>query len=82
MKKSDVAMIILIASISVLVAYFVGKAILGGSAVKAVKVDTIDAFSSNLTQPDAAVFNTNAINPTVEVTIGGGTSSAPALRGQ
>lgn len=82
MKKSDIAMIILIASISVLVAYFIANAIFGGSAVKAVKVDTMEAISSTLDQPDAAVFNSNAINPTVEVTIGGGTSSAPALRGQ
>lgn len=82
MKKSDIAMIILIASVSVLVAYFSAKAIFGGSAVQAVKVDTIAPISSQLAQPDPAIFNSNAINPTVEVTIGGGASSAPALRGQ
>lgn len=82
MKKSDIAMIILIASISVLIAYFVAKGIFGGSAVKPVSVDTTTPISSSLTQPDTTVFNSNAINPTVEVTIGNGTSSAPALRGQ
>lgn len=82
MKKSDIAMIVLIASVSVLIAYFSAKAIFGGSAVKAVQVDTISPISANLDQPDPAVFNSNAINPTVEVTIGGGTSSAPALQGQ
>lgn len=82
MKKTDIAMIILIASVSILVAYFVAKGIFGDSAVKSVKVDTTDPISAQLVQPDPAVFNSNAINPTVEVTIGGGTSSAPALRGQ
>ena len=82
MKKSDIAMIILIASVSVLVAYFGAKALFGGSAVKPVQVDTIAPISANLDQPDPSVFNSNAINPTVEVTIGGGTSSAPALQGQ
>lgn len=81
MKKSDIAMIILIISISVLVSYFVVKGLLGGSANQAVKVKTTESISSTLDEPDPAVFNSNAINPTVEVTIGGGSSDTPALRG-
>jgi mannitol-specific phosphotransferase system IIBC component len=71
MKKSDIAMIILIASISVLIAYFVAKAVLGDSKDQAVKVKTAEPITSQVTEPDKAVFNTNAINPTVEVIIGG-----------
>jgi hypothetical protein len=71
MKKSDIAMIILIASISVLVAYFVAKAVVGDVRNESVKVKTTDAISTDVVQPDTAVFNSNAINPTVEVIIGG-----------
>lgn len=71
MKKSDIAMIILIASVSVLVAYFAAKALLGDNKSQAVTVKTADPISSNVTQPDPAVFNKKAINPTVEVIIGG-----------
>lgn len=80
MKKSDIAMIILIASVSVLVTYFVAKGIFGNNATQAVEVKTIDPISSTIVQPDPAVFNANAINPTVEVTIGGSSSSTPVIQ--
>lgn len=70
MKKSDIAMIILIASISVLVAYFVAKAIIGDTQNQSVKVKTVDSISTDIAQPDTSVFNSNAINPTVQVIIG------------
>jgi hypothetical protein len=71
MKKSDIAMIILIASISVLVAYFVAKAIVGDVQNESVKVKTAEVIDTKVVQPDTSVFNSNAINPTVEVIIGG-----------
>jgi hypothetical protein len=74
MKKSDIAMIILIASISVLVSYFVAKAVLGDVQNQSVKVKTADPISTSITQPDSTVFNSNAINPTVQVIIGNGQS--------
>lgn len=69
-------MIILIASISVLVAYFVAKAILGDVQNQSVKVKTAESITSEVSEPDKSVFNTNAINPTVEVIIGGDGQSA------
>lgn len=71
MKKSDIAMIVLIASVSVLVAYFVAKGIMGDVRNQSVKVKTAEVISSTLKDPDTEVFNKNAINPTVEVIIGG-----------
>lgn len=72
MKKTDIAMIILIASLSVLTAYFIAKATpLGSTDDKAVTVKTVDAITPEVTDPDPTVFNKNAINPTVEVLIGG-----------
>lgn len=72
MKKSDIAMIILIASVSILIAYFVAHALLGDSSSQEVKVKTADPISSTVAEPDPTVFNSNAINPTVEVIIGQG----------
>ncbi|HSW78376.1 MAG TPA: hypothetical protein VLG36_06310 [Candidatus Chromulinivoraceae bacterium] len=79
MKKSDIAMIILIASISVMVAYFVAKAVIGDTQNQSVTVKTADSISTDIAQPDSGVFNSNAINPTVQVIIGdqaGGSSSS------
>lgn len=73
MKKTDIAMIIFIASISVLIAFFVGRSIpaLSGGAGEAVKVKVAEPIRSEITDPDVTVFNKEAINPTNQVTIGG-----------
>lgn len=70
MKKSDIAMIILIASISMLVAYFGSKSILGDVGSQSVKVKTAEKITTEVAKPDESVFNPSAINPTVEVIIG------------
>lgn len=70
MKKTDIAMIILIAGVSILVAYIVMNSLLSGFKATPVKVKTMDSISSEVTQPDPAVFNSKAINPTVQVNIG------------
>ncbi len=76
MKRSDIAMIILIASISVLMAYFIAKAIVGDVQNETVKVKTTEAISTDITEPDPTVFNKDAINPTVEVIIGDQSNAA------
>lgn len=71
MKKTDIAMIILIASISVMAAYFVAKSIpLFNDAQKPVKVKVAEPITSAIEKVDSTVFNKEAINPTVEVIIG------------
>ena len=71
MKKTDIAMIILIASIGVTAAYLISmnlsflKVPEGG-----VTVQTIDEISSDLVPPEPKVFNKEAINPTVEIVVG------------
>ena len=70
MKRADIAMIVFIASISVLISYFVAKTVLGDAQNEAVTVKTIDAFSAEVSEPDPRIFNADAVNPTVEVFIG------------
>jgi hypothetical protein len=71
MKKTDLAMIVFIASISILVAYAIGNSLFGNVTNKGEKVKTIEAISTSVEQPDPTVFNANAINPAVEVQITG-----------
>jgi hypothetical protein len=70
MKNSDIAAIIVIASISVLIAYFVADAVIGKPSNDSVKVKTIAPISADVQTPDNSIFNKDAINPTVEVVIG------------
>lgn len=71
MKSTDIAMIILIASVSVGAAFGLVSAIPGLKVSNTpVKVKTIEKYSSSVAEPDPKVFNKDAINPTVDVTIG------------
>lgn len=70
MKNSDIAALIVIASISVLIAYFVADAVIGKPSAGSEKVDTTKEISPEVKQPNSAIFNKDAINPTVEVVIG------------
>ncbi len=72
MKKSDIAALILIASISVLVAYFIADAVIGKPSSASVRVKTIAPITADVQTPDKTIFNRDAINPTVEVEIGDG----------
>lgn len=69
MKKTDLAMVVLIAAISIVAAYFITQSVIGDAATEAKKVQKVEAISSDITEPDPAIFNAQAINPTVEVQI-------------
>lgn len=72
MKTSDLAMIVLIASFSVMVAFFIANSLPFLKVdEQSTKVPTIQAIPSGISeQPDATVFNKDAINPTVRTVIG------------
>ena len=77
MKKSDIASIILIASVSALVAWFAANAVIGEPKQGVSKVKTADTITSNIEVPDKRIFNSNAINPTIERSIGKSANSLP-----
>jgi hypothetical protein len=72
MKKTDIALILFIALISVAVAYFVAKAVLGDPGEQVVTVPTARSISADVIDPSKEIFNSGTINPTVEVCISGG----------
>jgi hypothetical protein len=77
MKKSDIAMIILIAAFGVVTAYLIVRSlpIFAGTNTP-VKVKVADKISSEIDEVDKTIFNKDAINPTVEVIIGNNGSSS------
>lgn len=73
MKKSDFAMIILIAGISVLVSYMlVGQLPFLKATDKGQEVPKADSIVSTVDEPNPEIFNSSSINPTVQIEIGGG----------
>jgi len=72
MKKTDIAMIILIASMSVLVAFFIANSIPQLKVdPKGAKVQVTEAIDPGISKVDTKIFNSSSINPTVETVIGG-----------
>ena len=69
MKKTDIAMIALIAIASVMIAFFITRSLVGTAATQPQKAKTIEAIQSTVVEPDPAIFNSDAINPAVEVQI-------------
>jgi ABC-type cobalt transport system substrate-binding protein len=72
MKKTDVAMIVLIASVSVLIAFFVTRAAFGGAANEPAEYQTIDRIEPDLGEINTTIFSQDAINPAVEVQLAPG----------
>lgn len=75
MKKNDLALLVLIVAIAVVVSYFVGKSVIGDPNTKAIQVETAQPISDSFPQPDQRVFNDKAIDPAVNITIGGKNSN-------
>lgn len=76
MKNSEIASIILIASISILVAYFTANSLFGSATDQTATVPVVERMTSDITPPDPTIFSPDAINPTVEIEIGEDISSA------
>jgi len=71
MKKTDIAMLILIVAVSAGLAFALVGAVPGLKlSDKGEAVQVADEYSAEVADPDTAVFNKTAINPTVEVSIG------------
>ena len=71
MRQSDIITIILVASIGVIATFFGVNALLGNPDEAYVKYKNIEPITAELANPDPEFFNSDAINPTVEVFVGG-----------
>ena len=77
MKKNDIALIVLIVSISLVVTYFVAKAVLGDPKGQEVSAEVVEPISRDLVAPSNKIFNRDAINPTVVIQIGNPSNQQP-----
>jgi len=69
MKKTEIAMIVLIASLSMFATFFIVRTIFGDSIKKEKTVPVVTEVRDVLIPPSKLIFNEKAINPTVEVYI-------------
>lgn len=77
MKKNDIALVVLIVSITLVMSFFLLKAVFGEPAKKAVQVEKVEPIAADLKPPPADVFNKDAINPTIVIQIGNPANQQP-----
>lgn len=71
MKRSDIYSLVLIAGIGTLASFLACNAILGDPNEAKVEFTTVrEVLTSELASPDEEIFNSTAINPTIEVYVG------------
>lgn len=71
MKKTDIALIIMITSISAGLSWWVASVTIAKSSDEPIVVRTVEGINVGDQKVDSKVFYENAINPTVEATISG-----------
>lgn len=76
MKRTEIAMIVLIASLSMMLTFTLVRSLLGDKIERSASVEQAVEISDQIEQPAKRVFNDKAINPTVEVCVQTGGTSA------
>lgn len=69
MKRTDIMLIAVIALFSVMVSYFALNSLIGPADFGTTKVKKVQVIRPDIKEPDQMIFNSEAINPAVEVTI-------------
>lgn len=78
-RQNDIAVIILVVSISLIASYFIGDALINTDANRSTEVEQVTPITSEFPQPDTGIFNDSAVNPTELIEIGSGGSETPFL---
>ncbi|MBR5621164.1 hypothetical protein IKW75_01620 [Candidatus Saccharibacteria bacterium] len=70
MKQSDIFTVLAVATVGIVASFFLVNMLLGDPNEKSVTFKKIEVVDATLSVPDPEVFNSEAINPTVEVYVG------------
>lgn len=76
-KQTDIAIIILVASVSLVASYFIGDALINTDASRSTEVEVVTPISADFPIPSPEIFNDKAINPTELIKIGDDTTDKP-----
>lgn len=77
MKQKDIALIVVIVIVSGTISFFISKWLFSVPANRQTKVEVVTPISADFNQPDKRYFNSNSVDPTQNITIGGSQNTAP-----
>lgn len=70
MKQKDIVVVIIVAAISCVIAFFVAGKIFVSDEKKQQTAEVVDVITEDFTLPDERYFNSESINPTRESELG------------
>ena len=82
MKQKDIALIIVVAAISIVVGFVASGLLLGSSGKGKQTAETVDAISASFPAPDKRYFNEKSVDPTQTITIGDTSNNQPFQQSQ
>lgn len=77
MKQKDIVLIIIVVVVSGAVSFVLSKFLFTIPKNRSIKVEVVQPISSDFPQPDTRYFNSNAVDPTQNITIGGSQNLTP-----
>ncbi len=77
MKQKDILLIAVIAIVAGVFSFVTANFFFGGEKAYKLTAPTVEPISQEFSLPDETVFNSTAINPTKNVTIGDSTNNSP-----
>ena len=70
MKQKDTSLILIIAIVSMVLAVFASRAIVGSPDTEPMQIEIVEPITSEFVSPGEDYFNEDAINPTQLIDIG------------
>lgn len=78
MKKKDIALIVVVAAVSLVLATLASSLLFGGGdESRQLTAEKVEPITSEFVQPEAAYFNIESINPTETIRIDAETNQSP-----
>lgn len=77
MKQRDIALIVFVAGLSAVIAFFVATRLIVSPANRQQQVEVVDVLTSDFAQPDKRFFNDKSINPVRSSSISGTQNNSP-----
>ncbi|NCU30257.1 hypothetical protein EOL73_02050 [Candidatus Saccharibacteria bacterium] len=77
MKKTDIAMLVLVVALTGLITYLIANTLLGSSKQLSANVTVVEPISAEIEVPNGSIFNKDAINPGVQIKVGDSSNQQP-----
>lgn len=77
MKQKDIVLILIMVFISAVAAFAVSRSVFGSPGNREQSTAVVEVITPEFSPPPTKYFNTNSINPTQLITIGGDPNPSP-----